>query len=165
MERQVKDMLDKGVIEPSSSPWSAPCILVPKKSPTGVPQWRFCIDYRALNKVTQFDSYPLPVFEETVSTMYGSAYFSVLDCLSGYWQIKIAEEDNMKTAFTVPSGSYQCLRLPFGLSSSPASFQRMMDLVLRDLIGTECYTFINDVIVFGRTIEEHAKRLERPRTL
>jgi hypothetical protein len=160
MERQVKDMLDKGIIEPSSSPWSAPCILVPKKSSTGVPKWRFCLDFRALNKVVQYDNYPLPVFEETVSTLYGSAFFSVLDCQSGYWQVKIAEEDKMKTAFTVPSGSYQCVRLPYGLSTSPSSFQRMIDLVLRDLIGPECYVFIDDVIVFGKTIQEHASRLE-----
>jgi hypothetical protein len=160
MERQVKDMLDKGVIEPSSSPWAAPCILVPKKSPDGKPRFRFCVDFRALNKVTQFDSYPLPVFEETVSTLHGSSFFTVLDCYSGYWQIKLAEEDKLKTAFTVPSGNYQFLRLPFGLSTSPASFQMMMDLVLRDLIGTDCCVFIDDVIVFGRTIEEHASRLE-----
>jgi hypothetical protein len=110
--------------------------------------------------VTQFDTYPLPVFEETVSTLHGSRYFSVVDCFSGFWQIKIAEEDKMKTVFSVPSGHYNILRLPFGLSNSPASFQRLMDIVLRDLVGTECYTFIDDVIVYGNTIEEHARRLE-----
>jgi hypothetical protein len=159
MEGQVRDMLKKGVIEPSSSPWSAPSILVPKKSPDGRPKWRFCVDYRALNKVTQFDTYPLPVFEETVSTLHGSRYFSVLDCYSGFWQLKLAEEDKMKTAFSVPSGHYQFLRLPYGLANSPASFQRLMDLVLRDLIGTEVYVFIDDVIVYGNTIEGHARML------
>jgi hypothetical protein len=76
MEGQVRDMLSKGVIEPSSSPWSAPAILVPKKTLDGRPKYRFCVDFRALNKVTQFDTYPLPIFDETVSTLHGSRYFS-----------------------------------------------------------------------------------------
>ena len=98
MENQVQTMLRKEVIEASSSPWSSPVILVPKKSLDGTPKYRFCVDFRALNAVTQFDTYPLPVFEETVSTLHGSKYFSVIDCYSGFWQIKIAE-DKMKTAF------------------------------------------------------------------
>jgi hypothetical protein len=100
------------------------------------------------------------VFEETVSTFHGSRYFSVVDCFSGFWQINIAGEDKMKTAFVVPSGHYNFVHLPFGLSKSPASFQRLMDIVLRDLVGTECYTFIDELIVYGNTIEEHARRLE-----
>jgi len=99
------------------------------------------VDFRALNKITKFDNYPLPLFEETVSTLYCSRYFSVVDLYSGFWQIKLTEEYKMKTAFTVPSGSYNFLRLPYGLSNSPASFQRLMDVVLRDLVGTECYLF------------------------
>ena len=84
MEGLVRTMLKKGVIEPSTSPWSTPAILVPKKSPDGRPKYRFCVDCRALNKITQFDTYPLPNFEETVSTVHGSQYFSVLDCYSGF---------------------------------------------------------------------------------
>ena len=100
------------------------------------------------------------MFEETVSTLHGSKYFSVIDCYSGFWQIKIAEEDKMKTAFSTPSGHYHFHRLPYGLSNSPASFQRLMDVVLRDLTGTECWIFLDDLIVFSDTIEEHASRLE-----
>ena len=96
-----------------------------------------------------------------MSTIHGSQYFSVLDCYSGFWQLKLAEEDKMMTAFSVPNGHYNFLRLPYGLSNSPASFQRLMDLVLRDLVGDECHEFIDDVIVFGNTIEEHASRLSR----
>ena len=131
MEGQVRNMIQKGVIEPSVSPWNAPAILVPKKSADGRPKYRFCVDFRSLNKVTQFDTYPLPIFEETVSTLHGSQYFSVLDCYSGFWQVKLAEADKMKTAFSVPSGHYHFLRLPYRLANSPASFQRLMDLVLR----------------------------------
>jgi hypothetical protein len=122
MENQVSDMLDKRVIDPSSYPWSAPTILVPKKSPDGTPKYRFCVDDWALNSVTQFETYPLPVFEETVSTLHGSRYFSVVDCFSRFWQIKIAEEDKIKTAFSVPYGHYNFFGPPLGLSNSPASF-------------------------------------------
>jgi transposase InsO family protein len=159
MESQVQDMLKKGVIRESNSPWSAPVILVPKKSTDGKPKYRFCVDFRALNAVTKFDSYPLPRFEETTSTLAGSKYFSVLDCYSGFWQIKICEEDKEKTAFTVPSGHYEFNRLSYGLSNSPASFQRLVDVVLKNLTGTECWVFIDDVIVYAKTAEEHAQRL------
>ena len=153
---------DKGVICPSHSPWSSPVVLVPKKSENGVPKYRFCVDFRALNAVTKYDSYPLPLFEETTSTLSGSKYFSVLDCYSGFWQIRvdIHEPHREKTAFSVPSlGHYQFNRLPYGLSNSPASFQRLMDLVLKNLTGTECWVFIDYVIVYSDTAEEHAKRL------
>ena len=160
MEDQVQEMLRKGVIEESSSPWNFPAILVPKKSQDGTPKFRFCVDFRALNAVTQFDSYPLPLLEESVSMLHGSKYFTVLDCYSGFWQIKIAEEDKVKTAFSTTSGHYHFHRLPYGLSNSPASFQRLIDVVLRNLTGTECFVFIDDVILFSDTIQEHARRLE-----
>ena len=153
-------MLRKGVIRRSSSPWSAPAILVPKRSPDGKPKFRFCVDFRALNSVTKFDSYPLPVFEETTANLFGSKYFLVLDCYSGFWQVSIQEEHRERTAFTVPSGLYEFNRLPFGLSNIPASFQRLMDVVLKDLVGPECWVFIDDLIVSSKTAEEHAQRLE-----
>jgi hypothetical protein len=84
-------MLAKGIIEESNSPWNAPAILVPKKSLDGKPKYRFCVDFRELNKVTRFDTYPLPLFE-TVSTLHGSKYFTVIDCFSGFSDIKIAED-------------------------------------------------------------------------
>ena len=160
MKAQVENMLRKGVVRPSSSPWTSPAILVPKRSPDGKPKFRFCVDFRALNSVTKFDSYPLPVFEETTANLFGSRYFSVLDCYSGFWQVSIKEEHRERTAFTVPSGHYEFNRLPFGLSNSPASFQRLMDVVLKDLVGPECWVFIDDLIVFSKTAEEHAQRLE-----
>ena len=153
MENQIETMLRKGVIEASYSPWSSLVILVPKKTLDGKPKYRFCVDFRTQNAVTQFETYPLPVFEETVSTLHGSKYFSVIDCYSGFWQIKIAEEDKMKTAFSTPSGHYHFHRLPYGLSNSPAIFQRLMDVVLRDLTGTECWIFLDELIVFSDTTE------------
>jgi len=118
------------------------------------------VDFRALKAVTKYDSYTLPRFEETTSTLSGSKYFSLLDCYSGFWKINIPEPHREKTTFSVPSlGHYQFNRLPYGLSNSPASFQRLMDLVLKNLTGTECWVFIDDVIVYSDTAEEHAKRL------
>ena len=160
MQTQVENMLDKGVIRPSNSPWSAPAILVPKKSADGTPKYRFCVDFRALNSVTKFDSYPIPVFEEATASLHGSKYFTTLDCQSGFWQVPIREEHRERTGFTVPSGHYEFTRLPFGLSNSPSNFQRLMDIVLRNLIGTHCWIFIDDLIVFSNTAEEHAQRLE-----
>ena len=155
MKAQVENLLRKGVIRPSSSPWSAPAILVPKRNADGKPKFRFSVDFRAIYSVTKFDSYPLPVFEEITANLFGSKYFSVLDCYSGFWQLSIQEEHRERTAFTVPSGLYEFNRLPFGLSNSPASFQRLMDLVLKDLVGSECWVFIDDLIVFSKTAEEH----------
>jgi len=87
MEAQVENMLDKGIIRASSSPWSAPAVLVPKKTADGKQKYRFCVDFRSLNAATEFDPCPLPVFEETTSSLFGSRYFSVLDCYSGFWQV------------------------------------------------------------------------------
>jgi hypothetical protein len=93
--------------------------------------------------------------------VFGAKYFPVLDCYTGFWQIGIREDHKERTAFTVPSGHYDFNRLPFGLSNSPVNFQRLMDIVLKDLIGEDCYVFLDDVIIYSRTIEEHAARLEK----
>jgi hypothetical protein len=122
IKAQVENMLSKGVIRESTSPWSAPAI-IPKKSVNGVPKFSFCVDFRALNAVTKSDSYPLPRFEEATSVLYGSKYFPVLDCYSGFWQIPIKEQHTERTAFTVPFGHYEFNRLPFGLSNNPSNFQ------------------------------------------
>jgi hypothetical protein len=99
MKSQIEKMLEKGIIRQSISSWSPADILVPKKSPDGRPKFRFCFDFRALNAVTKFDPYPLPVFEETTSSLFGSKYFSVLDCYSGFWQVAIKEDHKELTGF------------------------------------------------------------------
>jgi hypothetical protein len=160
MKSQIEKMLGKGISRQSNSPWYAPAILVPKKSPDGRAKFRFCVDFRALNAVTKFDPYPLPVFEETTSSLFGSKYFSVLDCYSGFWQVAIKEDHKERTGFTVPFGHYELNRLPFGLSNSLTNFQRLMDVVLKNLVGTECFVFLDDIIIFSESAEQHALRLE-----
>jgi hypothetical protein len=160
MKTQVEKMLKQCVIRESDSPWSAPAILVPKKSLDGKPKFRFCVEFRALNAVTKFNPYPLPAMDEAVSALFGSKYFSVLDCFSGFLQVSIKEDHRERTAFTVPSGHYEFTRLPFGLANSPSNFQRLMDTVLKNLVGTECYIYLDNCIVFSNTAEEHAQRLQ-----
>jgi hypothetical protein len=160
MENQVQDMLNKGVIEESNSPWNAPAIIDPMKSLDGKPKYRFRVDFRALNTVTHFDTYPLPLIEQASSALHGSKYFSAIDMYSGFWQVKMASEDKMKTTFSTPSGHYHFQGLPYGLSNSPSIFQRLMDVVLRNLTGELCFVFIDDILVFVDTIEEHARRLD-----
>jgi hypothetical protein len=112
-----------------------------------------------LNSVTKFEAHPLPRIDETTSTLYGSRYFTVLDWYSGFWQVGIKEEHKELTVFTVPSGHYEFNRVPFGLANSPARFQRLMDTVLKTVVGTECYIFLHDVMVYSKSAEDHAARL------
>jgi hypothetical protein len=148
MEYQFQDMLNKRVIEESNSPWNSPAILVRKKSLDGKPKYRVCVDFRAMNAVMHIDTYPLPLIEQATSALLGRKYFSTIDMYSGFWQVKLATEDKMKTAFSTPSGHYHFQRLPYGLSNSPSNFQILMDVVLRNLTGELCFVFTDDILVF-----------------
>ncbi|KAH3762364.1 Gag-pol fusion protein [Pelomyxa schiedti] len=132
-----------------------PVVLAPKKDGT----LRFCVNYRKLNMVTERDVYPLPHIEECLTTLAGQKVFSLLDLCSGYWQIPISEKDKHKTAFTTRGGLFEWNRLPFGLSNAPATFQRAMDLILRGLLWEECLVYIDDILIFGRDMPEHNRRL------
>lgn len=153
---QVEEMLKNDVIEPASGPWASPVVLV--KKPDG--SWRFCVDYRRLNDVTTGDVYPLPRIEDALSLLQGSTYFSSLDMQSGFWQIKVDPKDRAKTAFVTPDGLFQFKVLPFGLINSPRTFQRTMDVLLAGLKWYICLVYIDDIIVFARTFQEHLERLE-----
>ncbi|KRX53637.1 Retrovirus-related Pol polyprotein from transposon 17.6 [Trichinella sp. T9] len=121
---------------------------------------RFCVDYRQLNNVTQKDSHPLPRIDDTLDALSGAQWFSTLDLASGYWQVETETRDREKTAFTTPYGLYQFKVMPFGLCNAPATFQRLMETSLRGLVGSKCLVYLDDVIVFGRTAEEHTARLQ-----
>ena len=149
-------MLDKGVIEPGGGPWASPIVLVKKKSG----EWHFCSDYRKLNEVTKKDAYPLPRIDDTLDMLSGAKYFSTLDLASGYWQVAMDESDKEKTAVYTYQGLYQFKRMPFGLCNAPSTFERLMDVVLKGLVGVRCLVYLDDVIVFRATIGECCDRLE-----
>ncbi|KAG5896052.1 hypothetical protein JTB14_011047 [Gonioctena quinquepunctata] len=155
-DKIVSDMGKEGVIEPSDSPWSSPVVLVKKKDGST----RFCVDYRQLNNVTKKDSYPLPRIDDTLDTLAGSTIFSTLDLKSGYWQVELAQEDREKTAFTIGSGLWQFTVMPFGLCNAPATFERLMETVLKGLSWNTCLVYLDDIIVVGRSFEDHVKNLE-----
>ena len=156
LEKEVKNMLEKGVIEPGTSPWSSPVVLVRKKDGTV----RFCVDYRQLNAVTQFDAYPLPRIDETLEALGGAKFFSTLDLLSGYWQVGLTDDARLKSAFTVRGGLYLWNVMPFGLSNAPGTFERLMETVLQGLHWNACLVYLDDIVIFGRTEEELLQRMD-----
>ena len=157
VQEEVGKMLSRGVIEPSDGPWSSPIVLVTKKDGTT----RFCVDYRRLNEVTRKDAYPLPRIEDNLDALQGAKYFSTLDLISGYWQVEVTPEDRDKTAFTVGGGGlYRFITMPFGLCNAPGTFQRLMERVLQGLQWETAVLYIDDVVVYARTVDQHLSRLE-----
>ena len=152
----LQGMLQKGVIKPSASPWASPIVLVRKKDSST----RFCVDCRKVNHVTRKDAYPLPRVDDILDTLAGSQYFSTLDLLSSYWQVEVDQEDQDKTAFCTPDGLFEFQVMRFGLCNAPATFQRLMELVLAGLQWTTCLVYLDDVIVVGRNLEEHLLHLK-----
>ena len=153
---EVPKMLQKGVIEPSISPWSSNIVLVTKKDGST----RFCVDYRKLNAVTKKDSYPLPDIRQCLDALADSAWFSCMDINAGYWQIGVKPEDREKTAFATSMGLYQFVKMPFGLVAAPSDFCRLMGDIFRDIQWIECLIYMDDIIVPAKTIDETLVRLE-----
>lgn len=150
IERQVAGLLADGIIEESCSPWASPVVLVKKKCGA----LRF-FDYRRLNSITIQDSHPLPCMDATLDALAGTRWFSTLDFSNGYWQVEVAEQDREKTAFTSGRGLYQWRCMPMGLSNSPATFQRMMELVLRGLPWHICMVYLDGILIYSPTLDEH----------
>ncbi|KAG8174804.1 hypothetical protein JTE90_002567 [Oedothorax gibbosus] len=155
INEEVDKMLERDVIRPSEGPWSSPVVLVRKKDGS----WRFCVDYRRLNKVTKKDVYPLPRIDDTLDCLRGAQYFSSMDLYSGYWQIEVDEADREKTAFFTSEGLYEFKVIPFGLCNAPATFERTMDNLLRHLKWKMCLCYLDDIVVFSHTFQEHLRRL------
>lgn len=146
-------MLSQGIIKPSFSPWSAPVWIVPKKrDASNVQKWRLVIDYRKLNDKTISDKYPIPNISDILDKLGRSLYFTTLDLASGFHQIEMHLKDVGKTAFTVDGGHFEFVRMPFGLKNAPSTFQRIMDNVLKDLIGTVCLVYLDDIIVYSTSL-------------
>ncbi|XGW05284.1 hypothetical protein V3C99_016006, partial [Haemonchus contortus] len=151
----LEDLQKRDIIEKSSSPWAFPIVLVEKKDGS----LRLCVDYRELNKKIKQDSYPLPTIEAILQSLAGKKFFSTLDLCSGYWQIPLSKTAKEKSAFTTPEGLFQFKVTPFGLSTSPAVFQRLMDNVLHDLLGKEVFCYIDDIIICTETKARHLELL------
>lgn len=157
IDDQITTMLDQGIIRPSNSSWAFREVLVDKKD--GTP--RFCVDYRRLNAITTKDAYPLPRLDDSLDGMGGAQWFCTLDLASGYWQVPMAEKDKGKTAFATRQGLFEYNVMPFGLTNAPATFERLMELVLRGMTWKQCQVYLDDVIVFGKTFEETLDNLEK----
>lgn len=152
----IKQLLEQGVIRESSSPYSSPLVIVKKKDGT----LRMCVDYRQLNMKTRKDAYPLPRIEESLDALCGAKWFSTLDLASGYNQVVVAEKDQHKTAFCTPFGLYEFSRMPFGLCNAPGTFQRLMERILGDQRFQSLLLYLDDVVVFSSSFEQHLQRLE-----
>ena len=151
-------MLSSGVIHPSNSPWASPVIMVKKKDGS----LRFCVDFRQLNVAAVKDAHPIPYIDDLLDTLHGARWFSTLDLKSGYWQVPIQEQDKEKTAFRTSSGQlFEFNQVPFGLCNAPATFSRFMDHVLAGLHWETCLFYLENIIVFAATWEEHLDRLRQ----
>src|SRR5437867_1727832 len=149
-------MEELGIIEPAASPWASNLVVVTKKDGS----LRLCVDFRGVNNVTRKDSYPLPRITDCLDALGPAKYFSTFDLRSGYFQIAMEESDRDKPSFITRRGSYRFTAMPFGLCNAPATFQRLMDVVTIGLNYEICLVYLDDIILFSRTIEEHLLRLK-----
>lgn len=156
VRRLLTEMETAGVIRPSKSPYASPVVIVAKKDGS----LRLCIDYRKLNSCSTRDAFPLPRIEEALEALGQAKYFSTLDLTSGYWQVEVAEHDRHKTAFSTPMGLFEANRMPFGLQNAPSTFQRLMTCCFGDLNFTHLLIYLDDLIIFSKTFEEHLERLQ-----
>ena len=155
VKKHLQELLDSGVIRESESPFASPIVVVRKKNGSV----RLCIDFRKLNSQTIKDAYALPNLEEVFSLLTGSKWFSVLDLKSGYYQVEMEEADKQKTAFVCPLGFWEFNRMPQGVTNAPSTFQRLMEKCVGDLNRKEALVFIDDLIIFSDTLEQHESRL------
>ena len=149
ISHHLNDMQKQGVIEESSSSWCSPVVLKQKKDGTR----RFCVDFRKLNDKTIKDSYPLPRIDQTLDKLAGKSWVSILDLKSGYWQVKIRLEDREKTAFSIGNGLWQFIVMAFRLCNAPATFERLMKKILRDLLNDMCLIYLDDVMVMAKSFD------------
>lgn len=160
VESQINKMLAQKIIRPSDSPWSAPIWVVPKKpDASGIAKFRVVVDFRNLNAKTIDQRWPLPNITDLLDKLGKCQYFTTLDLASGFHQIQMEEKDIEKTAFSTENGHYEFLRMPFGLKNAPATFQKVMDGILRGIQNEKCLVYLDDIIIFSTSLQEHLERL------
>lgn len=158
--KNVEKMLEKDLITESNSPWNMPVRLVPKKMDNSKEiKYRLVVDLRKLNDLTEQDVYPLPLIEEVLGQLGNAKYFSVMDLYNGFYQLGLSPGSRKYTSFSVSGKKYEFKRLPMGLKNSPAFFTRMMNKVLSGLVGIDCLIYLDDLIIFGATLEDHNNHL------
>ncbi|KAL2236228.1 UNVERIFIED_CONTAM: Transposon Tf2-12 polyprotein [Sesamum indicum] len=155
LKKQIEELLGKGFIRPSTSPWGAPVLFVKKKDGS----MRLCVDYRQLNRVIVKNKYPLPRIDDLLDQLKGATIFSKIDLRSGYWQLRIAENDIPKTAFRTRYGHYEFLVMPFGLTNAPAAFMALMNRTFQEYLDHFVIVFIDDILVYSRDRDEHEQHL------
>jgi RNase H-like domain found in reverse transcriptase/Reverse transcriptase (RNA-dependent DNA polymerase) len=157
VEQEINKNLELGIIRESESPWSSR--IVPVCKPDG--SVRLCIDYRPLNKLTVKDKYPIPRIDEILDSLASAKFFTTLDATSGYYQLEVEERDKEKTAFSWKGGHYEFNRMPFGLCNAPATFQWVMDIVLKEGLGKFVIPYLDDIIIYSATKEDHIRHLRQ----
>ena len=157
VKTHIKDLLSKRIIKESTSPYSAPIVIVRKKDQS----IRLCVDYRKLNLKTVRDAFPLPRIDESLDALHGAKYFTTLDLAHGFHQIAMDKADQHKTAFSTPFGLYEYTRMPMGLCNSPATFQRLMQNIFNESVFQMLLIYLDDLIVFSKTVDEHLQRLDK----
>ena len=157
IKEEVDKMLKDGIIKKSEGPWSSPVVIVTKKDGSA----RFCIDYRKVNNITITDAHPLPRIDDLLEQFREAKWFSSIDLASGYWQIEMNEKDREKTAFTCHLGLFEFNVMPFGLKNAPPTFQRMMNEILKDWLDEFVVVYIDDIMIYSKTFEEHLEHIEK----
>ena len=156
VDRQLDEMLEKGLIQESSSPWASPVVLVKKRNG----DVRFCIDYRRLNDISNHDAYPVPRVDDALRSLGGAQWFSTLDLTSAYWQVPMDSDSSRKAAFTTHRGLFEPKRMPFGLRSAPATMQRLMTMLFGSMTWKMVLVYLDDIVIFSSSVEQHLSRLD-----